>query len=119
MKILVADDSRTMRMIIIRTLKQAGFSGHAFVEADDGLQALTCILSEKPGLVLADWNMPLMTGFELLNAVRNDSLDLRFGFITAVSSMNALQKAMNAGADFFIIKPFTSYSFETELGSIL
>ena len=66
MKILVADDSRVMRQIVIRTLRQAGFSGHDLIEAEDGQDAFEKVQSESPDLVLSDWNMPRMTGIELL-----------------------------------------------------
>ena len=66
MKILVADDSRVMRQIVIRTLRQAGYDDHDIVEAEDGADALAKVSSEKPDLVLSDWNMPNMTGIECL-----------------------------------------------------
>ena len=70
MKILVADDSRVMRQIVIRTLRQAGYDDHDIVEAEDGRDALDKVASESPDLVLSDWNMPNMTGIECLQALR-------------------------------------------------
>ncbi len=62
MKILIADDSRVMRQIVVRTLRQAGFGDHDLIEAADGKQAFELAKSENPDLVLSDWNMPEMTG---------------------------------------------------------
>ena len=74
MKILVADDSRVMRQIVIRTLRQAGYDDHDIVEAEDGADALAKVASEQPDLVLSDWNMPNMTGIECLQALRASGL---------------------------------------------
>ena len=71
MKILIADDSRVMRQIVIRTLRQAGFDDHDIVEAEDGADAYAKVGAEKPDLVLSDWNMPNMTGIECLQALRS------------------------------------------------
>lgn len=69
-KILVVDDSRSMRMIVKRTLRQAGFGDHEITEADNGQDALEQISGSIPDLILSDWNMPVMDGFELLQALR-------------------------------------------------
>ena len=66
MKIMIVDDSAAMRMIVKKTLRQAGFEGHEISEAEDGAKALAAIQSASPDLVLSDWNMPNMTGIELL-----------------------------------------------------
>ena len=71
MKILVADDSRVMRQIVIRTLRQAGYDGHTVVEAQDGRDALEKVAAEQPDLVLSDWNMPEMNGIDCLRALRS------------------------------------------------
>src|SRR4029453_12380116 len=82
-KILVADDSRVMRQIVIRTLRQAGYDDHDIVEAEDGADALAKVSSEKPDLVLSDWNMPNMTGIECLQAMRGSGSQVPFGFVTS------------------------------------
>ena len=108
MKILVVDDSKAMRMIVIRTLKQAGFGGHTIIEASDGAEALQKIEQDAPELVLSDWNMPEMKGIELLQKVREAGNKVRFGFITSESSADTKKLATKSGADFLLTKPFTA-----------
>lgn len=119
MKILVADDSKVMRQIVIRTLRQAGYSDHDLVEAVDGQDALDQVGSEKPDLVLSDWNMPRMTGIELLQALRGQGQTMPFGFVTSEGSPDMRQKAESAGATFLISKPFTPEGFKEHLDPIL
>ena len=119
MKILIVDDSKAMRMIVSRTLKQAGYSGHKTVEASNGVEALEKIEQESPDLVLSDWNMPEMKGIELLEKVRAAGNDVRFGFITSESSAETKEAAKAAGADFILTKPFTADSMQTVLDPIL
>src|SRR4029079_6484838 len=86
MKILIADDGRVMRQIVTRTLRQAGFDGHDLVEAADGQEAFDMAMSEKPDLVLSDWNMPQLTGVEVLRQLRANGVQVPFGFITSEGS---------------------------------
>ena len=119
MKILIADDSRVMRQIVTRTLRQAGFSGHDLVEAADGRQAHDLTISEKPDLVLSDWNMPNMTGIECLQALRASGSVVPFGFVTSEGSADMREKAANAGALFLIAKPFTEETFRENLDGVI
>ena len=119
MKILVADDSRVMRQIVIRTLRQAGFGDHDIIEAPDGAAAAETVADEKPDLVLSDWNMPGMTGIELLRTLRAGGNSVPFGFITSESSEEMREMAESGGALFLIVKPFTADIFREQLGSIL
>jgi two-component system, chemotaxis family, chemotaxis protein CheY len=119
MKILIADDSRVMRQIVIRTLRQAGFGDHDIVEAPDGSAAHEVVGDEKPDLVLSDWNMPGMTGIELLHAVRADGNDVPFGFVTSECSDDMRKTAEAGGALFLITKPFTADVFRERLSSLL
>jgi two-component system chemotaxis response regulator CheY len=118
MKILIADDSRVMRQIVTRTLRQAGFEGHDLVEAADGRQAFDKVVEEKPDLVISDWNMPEMTGVEVLRALRAGGNEVKFGFVTSECTQEMQEQAEAAGALFFIIKPFTAERF-TEVFSPL
>lgn len=115
MKLLVVDDSRVMRQIVIRTLRQAGFGGHDIVEAEDGADGLAKAQSERPDLILSDWNMPVMSGLEFLTALRASGSAIAFGFVTSEGSDTMLAQATAAGAAFLITKPFTADTFEDAL----
>ena len=119
MKILVADDSRVMRQIVLRTQRQAGLGHHACVEAEDGADAFAKIATERPDLVLSDWNMPNMTGIELLRQLRATGNQVPFGFVTSEGSPEMRQLAEQAGAMFLIAKPFTPDTFADALGAVL
>jgi CheY-like chemotaxis protein len=114
-KILVADDSRVMRQIIIRTLRQAGYDGHEIVEAEGGRDALAKAQSEDPDLVMSDWHMPDMTGIECLIALRAAGSAVPFGFITSDVSTDLRREALAAGAAFLIAKPFNAETLRTAL----
>jgi len=115
MKILVVDDSKAMRMIVIRTLKQTELTDFTTLEATDGTDALEMIEADKPDLVLSDWNMPKMKGIDLLKAVRESGNKVRFGFVTSESSPELHKSAVEAGASFVVTKPFTASSLETAI----
>jgi two-component system chemotaxis response regulator CheY len=119
MKILIADDSRVMRQIVIRTLRQAGFGGHDIVEAENGRDALEKIHGESPDLVLSDWNMPEMNGIDVLDALRRGGSGVPFGFVTSEGSPEMRTRAEQSGALFLIAKPFTAESFETALTPVI
>jgi len=119
MNILIVDDSSAMRMMVVRTLRQAGIDKKNMEQAEDGAVALESIRNKVPDLVLADWNMPNMTGIELLEAIREDGIDVTFGFITTESSKEMRQKATDTGAQFLIAKPFTLESFEKVLNTFM
>jgi two-component system chemotaxis response regulator CheY len=119
MKILIADDSRVMRQIVTRTLRQAGFDGHDLVEAADGQQAYDAVVNDDPDLVLSDWNMPEMTGIEVLRRLRATGMQVPFGFVTSEGTQEMRDAAEGAGALFLITKPFTAEAFRDVLDPIL
>lgn len=119
MNIMVVDDSAAMRNMIIRTLRQAGFGGNDVAQAEDGAAALAAIRESVPDLVLADWNMPNMTGIELLEALNAENIKPIFGFITTEATPEMRQKATAGGAKFLISKPFSVESFEKVLGAVM
>lgn len=119
MKILIVDDSKAMRMIVRRTLRQAGFGDHAVVEANNGKEALENIRQSLPDLVLSDWNMPEMSGIELLDSLRTEGIAVKFGFVTTERTPEMRLRAAEAGASFLIVKPFTPEDFKAALTPIV
>lgn len=118
MDILLVDDSRTMRMIVQRAIRQAGYRGLVVGEAENGRQALEQLAKEEPKLILSDWNMPEMSGIELLKAVRTNN-KVPFGFITSEGSPEIRELAMDNGASFLITKPFSPEDVQDALSPIL
>jgi len=119
MRILIVDDSKAMRLIVQRTLRQAGFVDHAFEEASNGSEALKAILASAPDLVLSDWNMPELTGIQLLEALRKAGSTVKFGFITSEGTPEMRKIASDAGALFLIAKPFTADTFKNTLSAFV
>jgi two-component system chemotaxis response regulator CheY len=115
MEILLVDDSKTMRMLVQRAVRQAGFSGLTFIEAENGARALEALQASKPRLILSDWNMPEMTGIDFLKSVRAAGITIPFGFITSEGSQQILDTAAAEGADFLITKPFTPEDVQAAL----
>ena len=107
-KALVVDDSRAVRMILSRTLKEIGFEVR---EAANGREALAVIESEKAAvtLVLADWNMPEINGLELVKQLRQqpDLASLVVVMVTTETELDQMVAALEAGANEYIMKPFT------------
>ncbi len=119
MRILVVDDSRAMRTIVRRTLRQAGFGEHAVAEAENGLHALEEIEKEKPDLILSDWNMPEMNGIELLRTIGEKQIPVHLGFVTSERTDEMWVIAREAGALFLITKPFSADRFREALEPVL
>jgi len=106
-------------MIVKRTLRQAGYDAAEVDEAANGAEALQAIQAAPPDLILCDWNMPEMSGFELLLEIKKTGCTSKFGFITAESSAEMQVKAAEAGALFLISKPFTADSFQQRLDPVM
>jgi two-component system chemotaxis response regulator CheY len=119
MKVLLVDDSSVMRKIVLRTLRQAGFTGHDFDEAENGKDALSKIQAAKPDVVLSDWNMPEMTGIELLQQLNTNGIQTRFAFITSEATEPMKTAAIQAGAKAFLTKPFTPDTMRAALAGLL
>lgn len=119
MKILVVDDFPTMRRIVKTLLRQNGYSN--FVEAEDGMQALD-ILHKTPDIefVVSDWNMPNMTGIELLKTVRADAKlkHLPFLMVTAEAEKENIIEAVKSGVSNYVVKPFTGQTLAEKLAKI-
>ncbi len=108
MKILVVDDFTTMRKVVRNLLKQGGYEN--VVEAEDGVAALKVIKSQQIDFIISDWNMPNMTGIELLKAVRADAeiSATPFLMVTAEALQDNVIAAVKAGVSNYIVKPFTA-----------
>lgn len=119
MKILIADDSRAMRQVVAYMLREAGYRGHTIIEAPDGAQALELARSQKPDLIISDWNMPNMSGIDFLKRLREGGSTTPFGFVTTEVSPEMRNLATASGAAFLIGKPFTATDFEVALASCL
>lgn len=117
MKVLIVDDSKAMRLIVRRTLRQAGFGDHEVAEAENGKQALDAIGSGAPDLILCDWNMPEMSGIDLLTTLRSHGDRTKFGFVTSEGTTEMRERAAAEGALFLIAKPFTADTFKEVLGA--
>ncbi len=107
MRALVIDDSRAMRIIICQILREIGLD---VVEASNGLEALEQIKNNPDiELLLVDWNMPEMNGFDFIRAVRGDRAydGMRILMVTSEAQGEQVTRALNAGADEYLMKPFT------------
>ncbi|NPU84703.1 MAG: chemotaxis protein CheY [Syntrophaceae bacterium] len=119
LKLLIVDDFATMRKVIRNILKQLGYEN--IVEAEDGSIALRVLKSQKIDLIISDWNMPNMTGLELLKAVRADE-ELKatpFLMVTAEALQENVVAAVKAGVSNYIVKPFTAEAMNEKLQKIL
>ena len=117
--VLVVDDSRVMRQIVIRTLRQAGYSDWEIIEATDGQEGLDLALAENPDLILSDWNMPNMNGIDMLKQLRLRGSDIPLAFVTSEGSQEMRDQAEAAGALFLVSKPFTAESFRDAIDPVL
>lgn len=117
-RVLVVDDFPTMRRIIKNLLKQLGFED--IDEAEDGENALRKLKSREYGLVIADWNMPVMDGMKLLKSIRSDTQlkDMPFLMITAEADKQKVIEAIKSGVDSYIVKPFTGEVLKEKLERI-
>jgi len=117
-KFLVVDDFSTMRRIVRNLLKELGFSN--IDEAEDGQVALHKLKNQPFDFIVSDWNMPNMTGIELLKAVRADAQikHLPFMMITAEAKRENIIEAAMAGASGYIVKPFTAATLEEKMNKI-
>jgi two-component system chemotaxis response regulator CheY len=118
MKILVVDDMATMRRIVKNILKQLGFAN--VEEAENGQEALQKLRADTYGFVVSDWNMPVMTGIDMLRAIRADEkLKLiPVLMVTAEAQQANLVEAIQAGVSNYIVKPFTAETMQEKLGKI-
>ncbi|PCI30605.1 MAG: chemotaxis protein CheY [SAR324 cluster bacterium] len=118
MRILVVDDFSTMRRIVKNILRQLGFNNVA--EADDGTTALAKLKTEKIDFVVTDWNMPKMSGLELLKEIRSDDSmkDIPVLMVTAEALQENIIAAIKAGVSNYIVKPFDAATMSDKIDKI-
>lgn len=108
MQALVIDDSRALRMLISRILRDVGFEVYDAANGVEGLAQLRA--NPDVGLVLVDWNMPVMDGLQFIQEVRRDPewAGVRLMMVTTENESEQVQRAISAGADEYLMKPFTA-----------
>lgn len=118
MKILIVDDFATMRRIVKNILVQLGFKN--IVEADDGTTALDVLRTEKIELIISDWNMPKMTGLDLLKTVRADEKlgSTPFIMVTAEAQQDNIIQAVKAKVSQYVVKPFTADTLAEKINKV-
>jgi two-component system, chemotaxis family, chemotaxis protein CheY len=118
MHVLVVDDFATMRRIITNVLRQLGFEH--ILEAEDGTKALQILETEKVDFVITDWNMPQMSGLDLLKAIRasEDKKHIPVLMVTAEAMQENIIKAAQAGVNNYIIKPFDAKTLSDKINKI-
>ena len=118
MRVLVVDDFSTMRRIIKNILRQLGFNN--IVEADDGTTAWDVLNKDKVDFVISDWNMPQMTGIDLLRKVRGSEefADMPFLMVTAEAQQENIIEAAQAKVSNYIVKPFTAETLKQKIDKI-
>lgn len=118
MRILIVDDFSTMRRIVKNILRQLGYNN--VVEADDGTTALVKLKAEKIDFVVTDWNMPKMSGMELLKEIRGtDSMkDIPVLMVTAEALQENIVAAIKAGVSNYVVKPFDAATMADKIDKI-
>jgi two-component system chemotaxis response regulator CheY len=119
MTVLVVDDFATMRRIIRNILRDLEFK--KILEAEDGTAAVDILRTQKVDLIISDWNMPKMTGLELLKWVRSneDTKDIPFLMVTAEAQKENVIEAVKAKVSNYIVKPFTAQTLAEKLEKII
>lgn len=119
MKVLVVDDFATMRRIVKNILSQLGYKH--IIEADDGTTAMDVLKQEKINLIISDWNMPKMTGLELLKNVRAnpDLATIPFIMVTAEAQQDNIILAVKAKVSQYIVKPFTADTLGEKIKKVI
>ena len=118
MDVLIVDDATSMRRIVRGLLRELGFKNMR--EAENGQVALDCLKRKKADFVVADWNMPVMTGIELLRAIRADETlkSLPVLMVTAEAKQENIVEAIRAGVSNYIVKPFNAATLLEKLNKI-
>ena len=112
MKILIIDDSKSMRMLIGLHLQRAGFKGHTIIEAANGALGLEMINTQQPDLVMSDWNMPEMNGFDVAKILKSDDTmkNIPIYLLTNLPEESSSDKAKELGVAGYMMKAMTEPS---------
>lgn len=104
-KCIIADDSKIIRMLLVKIMENFGFEVH---EAEDGEEVLELVLEQEPELVICDWNLPVMDGIDVLYKLRSDKkiTQPKFMFCSLVTDTSKMRQALDGGADDFVMRPF-------------
>jgi two-component system, chemotaxis family, chemotaxis protein CheY len=119
--VLLADDSAMMRKVIVRTLKMAGLEFDQVFEAGDGVEALACLREKEVELIMCDINMPVMSGLELLQRIKDENLavGVPIVMVTTEGSEPQVRQAILAGAKGYIRKPFSADHIKNSVTPLL
>ncbi len=117
MKVMLIDDSRTMRNIQKAALAQLGHT--EVVEAADGQEALGKVHAEAPDLILLDWNMPIMDGLTFLKTFRQTNKKTRIILVTTEAEKSRVIEAIKAGVNNYLVKPFTTEQLQKRIEDTL
>jgi two-component system chemotaxis response regulator CheY len=119
LKILVVDDSATMRRIVINALKEGGYTD--VIEASDGKDALEKLMSDKIDFIITDWNMPNMSGLEFTRAVRSETniQNIPILMVTTRGVKQDIVEALQARVNNYIVKPFTPQLLKEKIEQIV
>ena len=119
MRVLIVDDSSTMRRIIANTLKKLGYDD--VVDACDGAEGLQKVAQEKPGLILTDWNMPKMDGREFVKTLRTQSgmESVPVLMVTTHAERTDVVLALQAGVNDYVVKPFTPETLKEKIEALI
>lgn len=119
MKILIADDSRTMLRIICNVVKQLGIKEENIIMVENGLEGIKKFNEESPNVVLTDWNMPVMNGLEFVKRIREVNKKVPIIMITTEGGKSEVITALKAGVNNYIVKPFDATVLKEKLTTLL
>ena len=117
MKILLVDDSRTIRNIQKNVLTQLGYTD--MIEANDGVEAMQLLSQNQVDLVLVDWNMPNMDGITLVRKIRETNKQLPLVMVTTEAEKSRVLEAIKAGVNNYVVKPFTAETLGEKITATL
>lgn len=119
MRILIVDDSSTMRKIVLRTLRQAGYESDEVLEAGDGVAGLSVLDAQAVDLIFSDVNMPNMNGLDFVSEVRKRGATTPIVMVTTEGGQDSIADALQRGANGYVVKPFTPDKLGEVLTSVL